>query len=88
MKKLIAFTASILMVATLFTNSFTVSTVEVYAQDGYECDALVLDDSEMYSTRQLTVKERVERTCYNDADVKILHKFVQGINTFNRDGAK
>ena len=38
MKKLIAFTASILMVATLFTNSFAVSTVEVYAQDGYECD--------------------------------------------------
>lgn len=51
---------------------------------GYEFDALVLDDSRMYSMRELSVRERVERTCYNDADVRILHKYVQGRNIFNR----
>ncbi len=45
---------------------------------GYEFDALVLDDSMMYSMRNLSVRERLERTCYNDADVRILQKYVQG----------
>lgn len=53
-------------------------------KDGYEFDALVLDDSKMYSMRNLSVRERLERTCYNDADVIISHKFVKGENTFHR----
>ncbi len=52
--------------------------------DGYEFDALVLDDSNMYSMRELSVRERVERMCYNDADVYILHKFVQGNQIFDK----
>ncbi|MBQ0005147.1 MAG: amidohydrolase family protein, partial [Clostridiales bacterium] len=54
---------------------------------GYELDALVLDDSKMYSLRKLSVEERSERTCYNDADVKILHKYVRGERVYscNRD---
>lgn len=51
---------------------------------GYEFDALVLDDSQMYSMRELSVRERVERMCYNDADVFILHKFVQGNQIFDK----
>ncbi|MCR5527341.1 MAG: amidohydrolase family protein [Lachnospiraceae bacterium] len=53
-------------------------------KEGYDFDALVLDDSAMYSMRELSVRERLERTCYNDADVYILHKFVQGNNVFDR----
>lgn len=52
--------------------------------DGYEFDALVLDDTKMYSMRELSVRERIERMCYNDADVFILHKFVQGNQTYDR----
>ena len=54
-------------------------------KEGYEFDALVLDDSKMYSMRDLTVRERLERTCYNDADVVIREKYVQGENTFHRE---
>jgi guanine deaminase len=53
-------------------------------KDGYEFDALVLDDSKMYSMRNLSVRERLERTCYNDAHVIISHKYVKGENTFQR----
>jgi len=53
--------------------------------DGYEFDALVLDDSQMYSMRELSVRERVERMCYNDADVFIQHKFVQGNQIFDKE---
>lgn len=52
--------------------------------DGYEFDALVLDDSQMYSMRELSVRERVERMCYNDADVFIMQKYVQGNMIFKR----
>lgn len=45
---------------------------------GYEFDAVVLDDSKMHSMRKLTVRDRIERACYNDADVKILEKYVDG----------
>ena len=53
-------------------------------KEGYDFDVLVLDDSAMYSMRELSVRERLERTCYNDADVFIMHKFVQGNNVFDR----
>lgn len=51
---------------------------------GYEFDALILDDSRMYSMRTFTVEERIERACYNDADVMIQAKYVQGVKTFTR----
>lgn len=52
-------------------------------KDGYEFDALVLDDSAMYSMKNLTVRERIERACYNDADCVILEKFVAGKHIFH-----
>ena len=51
--------------------------------DGYEFDALVLDDQAMYSMRALTVRERLERACYNDADCVIREKFVAGNHIFS-----
>jgi len=53
-------------------------------KEGYEFDALVLDDAKMFSMRPLTVRERIERACYNDADVTIMHKYVQGRQVFDR----
>lgn len=47
-------------------------------KEGYEFDALVLDDSAMYSIREFSVRERIERACYNDADVRIITKYVLG----------
>ncbi len=53
-------------------------------QDGYEFDALVIDDNMMVTTRELSVKDRVERLCYNDSDCIILQKFVRGNKVFER----
>ncbi|MCQ2555120.1 MAG: amidohydrolase family protein [Clostridia bacterium] len=53
-------------------------------EDGYEFDALVLDDSAMYSMRELSIRERIERSCYNDADCIIREKFVAGKHIFSR----
>ena len=54
-------------------------------KDGFEFDALVLDDSDMITIRKMPVRERIERACYNDADVKILKKFVKGNLIFERN---
>lgn len=53
-------------------------------KDGYEFDALVLDDSAMHSMRDFSIRERIERACYNDADCVIREKFVAGKNIFSR----
>lgn len=53
-------------------------------EEGYEFDALVLDDSAMHSMRELTSRERIERACYNDADCIIREKFVAGAHIFSR----
>jgi guanine deaminase len=47
-------------------------------KDGYEFDAVVIDDSKMYSMRDMSIRERIERMCYNDADAIIKDKFVKG----------
>lgn len=47
-------------------------------QEGYEFDALIVDDSLMKSTRRLSPRERAERMLYNDADCFIRKKFVAG----------
>ena len=51
---------------------------------GYEFDALVIDDSRMASMRNMSVRERTERMCYNDADTVILEKYVNGNKVFER----
>lgn len=53
-------------------------------KDGYEFDAVVIDDSCMHSMRKFSPRERVERMCYNDADAYIMHKYVQGEMIFDR----
>lgn len=49
---------------------------------GYEFDAIVIDDSKMQSTRNMNVRDRIERMMYNDADCMILDKFVAGDRVF------
>ncbi len=51
-------------------------------KDGYDFDAVVVDDSMMHSMRELSVRERIERMCYNDADAVISGKFVKGKKVF------
>lgn len=53
-------------------------------KEGYEFDALVLDDNMMVSMRDMSIRERIERMCYNDADVIIREKFVAGRKIFER----
>ena len=53
-------------------------------KDGYEFDAVVIDDSKMYSMRDMSIRERVERMCYNDADVNIKDKYVAGKKVYSK----
>lgn len=46
--------------------------------EGYEFDALIIDDSRYDQSDRLTVKQRLERTVYLSDDRDILHKYVQG----------
>ena len=52
-------------------------------KDGYDFDALIIDDSRMYSMRDMSIRERIERMCYNDADAIIKDKFVRGKKVFS-----
>lgn len=47
-------------------------------EDGYEFDALVIDDSKVRSMRKLTVQERLERMIYQDKMCELTDKFVAG----------
>ena len=49
-------------------------------KEGYEFDALVLDDSILRTTLDLSIEERLERTVYLSLDLQggIVHKFVKG----------
>ena len=51
-------------------------------REGYEFDALVIDDSRIRSTRTLTIRERVERLVYQDLDCRLCEKFVRGNRVF------
>ncbi len=53
-------------------------------KEGYEFDALVINDSMMYSMRDMTTRERIERMCYNDADTMIVEKYVAGRKIFEK----
>jgi guanine deaminase len=48
-------------------------------EQGYEFDALVIDDSAYKAPFPLTVKERLERTVYLSEDRHIIAKYVQGV---------
>ncbi len=47
-------------------------------EDGYEMDAIVLDDSALKTPMKLTVRQRLERICYLSDDRQIKAKFVAG----------
>ena len=53
-------------------------------KDGYDFDAVVIDDSKMYSMRDMSVRERIERMVYNDADAIITDKYVRGSKIYSR----
>lgn len=53
-------------------------------QEGYDFDAVIIDDSKMYSMRAMSIRERIERMVYNDSDCTILDKYVQGKQNFFR----
>jgi guanine deaminase len=53
-------------------------------KEGYDFDAVVVDDSKMYSMRDMSIRERIERMCYNDADVFIKDKYVKGKKVYTR----
>lgn len=49
---------------------------------GYDFDAVVIDDLTMNSMRKLSIRERIERMCYNDADCFVEEKYVRGDRIF------
>ena len=51
---------------------------------GYDFDAVVIDDSKMFTMRDMSIRERIERMCYNDADAYIKDKFVGGKRIYSR----
>ncbi len=51
---------------------------------GYDFDAVVIDDSRMWSMRDMSIRERIERIVYNDADAIIKDKFVRGKKIFSK----
>lgn len=51
-------------------------------ESGYECDALVLDESRIPHPQELSLKERLERYIYLSGDDWILHKYVKGQQLF------
>ena len=55
-----------------------------YRRDGYDFDAVGIDDSKMYSMRDMSIRERIERMCYNDADAIIKDKYVKGRKVYTR----
>ena len=62
----------------------TIENGYLICEDGYAFDALVLDDSAMNCMRKLSIRERIERACYNDVDCVIREKFVAGKHIFSR----
>lgn len=51
-------------------------------EDGYELDAIVLDDSALRHPQSLSVKERAERLIYLAQGDEVLHKFAAGQKIF------
>lgn len=53
-------------------------------KEGFDFDAVVIDDSKMYSMREMSIRERIERMVYNDSDCTIIDKYVKGKQNFYR----
>ncbi len=53
-------------------------------EDGYEFDAVILDDSSIRHPQPLTLKKRLERLIYLADDNMMVSKYVAGKNIFNR----
>lgn len=53
--------------------------------EGYDFDAVVIDDSKMRSMKVLSARERVERMVYNDSDCLILEKYVKGRQVYCKE---
>lgn len=51
-------------------------------QKDFDFDAVVIDDSKMYSMRTMSIRERIERMVYNDSDCVIVDKYVKGKQIF------
>lgn len=51
-------------------------------EPGYECDAIVLDESPIPHPQKLSLKERLERFLYLSGDDWVLHKYVKGRRLF------
>ena len=51
-------------------------------EEGYEVDAIVLDESRIPHPQDLTIKERLERFIYLSGDDWVLHKYVKGCRLF------
>ena len=47
-------------------------------REGYEFDAVILEDSNLYTMRDLTPAERLERIVYLSDDRNVTGKFVRG----------
>ena len=47
-------------------------------EEGYEFDAVVLDDSRLESSRQMSVKDRLERMIYLADEREVKAKYVRG----------
>ena len=54
-------------------------------EDGYEFDAVVVDDAGIRSPRRLTVKERIERLLYLAEDRHITAKYICGRKIFSKE---
>lgn len=50
--------------------------------EGYQVDAVVLDDSNLPSPRTLHIQERLERIAYQLEDRAVIHKYVDGVQLF------
>ncbi|HIU75399.1 MAG TPA: amidohydrolase family protein [Candidatus Pelethocola excrementipullorum] len=51
-------------------------------EEGYECDALVLDESRIPHPQELGLKDRLERFLYLSGDDGVFHKFIKGHKIF------
>ncbi len=51
-------------------------------EEGYEFDAVVLDDQSLKAARPLSVRERLERAVYLSEETKVVSKYVRGARLF------
>jgi len=50
-------------------------------EEGYEFDAVVLDDSNLEGSEEFSLQQRLERMIYLSDDRNVIHKYIKGIKT-------